>query len=90
MPGELDLVAVGVGPLSLRIDAFNLVSVFEDPTSSTLWLIKSEVALEEGTVGIEPFATYELSVFEDADILLTCFGENVCSLSIFLSIGPFA
>ena len=47
LPGELDLVAVGIGTLSLRVNTFDLVSVFEVPATGSLRLIKSEVAFKE-------------------------------------------
>ena len=90
LPREFDFIAVSVSPLRLRIDALNLVSVFKVPIASPLWLIKSEVALEVGAVGVEPLAADKLPVLKDADVLLTCLEENVCSLSFFLSIGPHA
>ena len=47
LPGELDLVAVGISTLRLRVDTFDLVSVFEVPATGSLRLIKSEVAFKE-------------------------------------------
>ena len=53
-------------------------------------MVKSKVALEERTIGVEPFAARELSIFEGANILLTCLKEDVSALTVLLSVCPVA
>ena len=89
-PRELNLVAVDVGALRLRVDALHHVAVGKVPASCSLRLVEPEVALEVGAVRVEPLAVDELSVFEFAHVLLACFEEDVGALAIFLSIGPVA
>ena len=91
LPGELYLVFVfHVGSLYLCIVSVYLVSVFEMPSSFTLWLIVIKGSLEVRTVWIDPFTLDELSRFEQADILHTGLIEHISALAVFLSILPLS
>jgi hypothetical protein len=87
-PGELDFHAFHVGPLSLCVDSFDHVTVDEDPFAGTLGLVLVEFALEVGAVGVDPLSSDELPIFVLANVLLTCFEDDVCSLAFFVSVYP--
>eukprot|EP00354_Favella_ehrenbergii_P010011 CAMPEP_0170466672 /NCGR_PEP_ID=MMETSP0123-20130129/10541_1 /TAXON_ID=182087 /ORGANISM="Favella ehrenbergii, Strain Fehren 1" /LENGTH=224 /DNA_ID=CAMNT_0010732853 /DNA_START=58 /DNA_END=730 /DNA_ORIENTATION=- len=89
-PGELNLVAVNIGALGLCVDALDDVAVCEFPAASSLGLVESEVALEEGTVGVEPFTFHELAVLEGANVFLARLLEDVGALAVLLASDPVA
>ena len=74
----------------MAIVALNFVTICHVPGTHALWLIVTEIALEEGPVGVDPFSFRDLSVFECSYEFLSGLVDDVSSLSVFLAIGPVA
>lgn len=60
------------------------------PLTSSLRFVLVEFSLEVGTVGVNPFALDELSIFEVTNVFFTGFVHNVGSFSLFLAVAPIA
>jgi len=90
LPGKLDLITWNISTLSLGVDTLDNVSVGEVPFTLSLWLVKSEGALEVGTVGISPLSVHEVAILETSNVLLSCLFEDVSTLSVLLSLSPVA
>lgn len=88
LPRELNLITIDICALCLRVGTFDTVFICEVPASGSLWLVETEISLKVASVRVEPLSTNKLAVFERSNVLLSCLGENVCSLAVFLSICP--
>ncbi len=88
LPGKFYLITVNVCAFGLGVAAFDNVSVSKVPGAVSLRLVVTEVAFEEGSVGVDPFSRDNHSVLEFAYILLFGLVEDIGALAFFLSVDP--
>ena len=90
LPWEFNFISIDICTLSLAVNTLDNVSICKVPAALALRLVKTEVTLEESSVGVDPLAWDNQSVFEFTNVFFACFVKDICALSIFLSAFPFS